>query len=55
VEAAAERLARSNAPARRLAERLEPAVGAFCRALAARPYPVQRYGDPTGAAAPLIC
>jgi guanine deaminase len=49
VEAAAERLARSNAPARRLAERLEPAVGAFCRALAARPYPVQRYGGPIGA------
>lgn len=42
--AAAERLLRSNAPARALAERLEPIVGAFCRGIAAKPYHVHHYG-----------
>ena len=44
VAATVERLGKANAQARALAERLEPVVGAFCRALAARPYPVDRYG-----------
>jgi len=48
VEAAAERLARSNASARRLAERLEPAVGAFCRSLAMTDYPINRYASTLG-------
>lgn len=44
VEAAVERLRSLNAPARAVAERLAPVVASFCRALAGRPYPVQRYG-----------
>lgn len=51
TEAVVERLVRANAAARRLAERLEPAVGAFCRGLAATPYRVHRYAsarDPDG-------
>ena len=44
VAATVERLGKANAPARQLAERLEPVVGSFCRALAARPYPIDRYG-----------
>ena len=48
VEAAAERLARSNAQARHLAERLEPAVGAFCRALATTSYRIDRYASASG-------
>jgi guanine deaminase len=44
AEAAVERLARSNASARALAERLEPIVGAFCRGLAARPHPIHHFG-----------
>lgn len=44
VEAAAERLAQLNAPARELAERLEPIVGTFCRGIAARPHSIHHYG-----------
>jgi len=44
VAATVERLGKANAQARALAERLEPIVGAFCRGLAARPYPIDRYG-----------
>ena len=44
VAVTVERLGKANAQARALAERLEPIVGAFCRGLAARPYPVDRYG-----------
>lgn len=44
VQAAVDRLASANAPARRLAQELEPLVGAFCRTLAGRPHHVQRYG-----------
>ena len=45
AEAVAERLARSTVAQRRLAERLEPAVGAFCRALAATDHPINRYAS----------
>ena len=48
VEAAAERLARSTVAQRHLAERLEPAVGAFCRALAATDHPINRYASAQG-------
>lgn len=44
AEAAAERLAQLNAPARELAERLEPIVGTFCRGIAASPHPIHHYG-----------
>ncbi len=46
VEAAASRLAALGEPARALAGRLEPVVGGFCRALAGKPYRVERYGAP---------
>lgn len=42
AEAAAERLREANAPARRHAEALVPALVGACRALAAQPYPVER-------------
>jgi guanine deaminase len=46
AEATAERLRRSHAAAREVAERLEPIVGAFCRGVAARPYHIHNYGGP---------
>jgi len=46
AEAAVEQMARSNAAARTLAERLEPVVGAFCRGIAAQPYHIHHYGGP---------
>ncbi len=47
AQAAADRLRAANGPARALARRLEPAVSAFCRDFACRPYPVNRFGcDP---------
>jgi 5-methylthioadenosine/S-adenosylhomocysteine deaminase len=45
---AAARLAAANADARRLADALEPAIGAFCLGLARAPHPVHRYGGPPG-------
>ncbi len=46
AQATAERLRRSHAAARDVAERLEPIVGAFCRGIAARPYHIHNYGGP---------
>jgi 5-methylthioadenosine/S-adenosylhomocysteine deaminase len=46
AQAAAERLRRSHAAARDVAERLEPIVGAFCRGIAAKPYHIHNYGGP---------
>jgi 5-methylthioadenosine/S-adenosylhomocysteine deaminase len=43
-EAAVARLRSANEVTRALAQRLEPVVGTFCRALAGREYHVQRYG-----------
>jgi 5-methylthioadenosine/S-adenosylhomocysteine deaminase len=43
-EAAVARLRSANEVTRALAQRLEPVVGTFCRALAGREYRVQRYG-----------
>jgi guanine deaminase len=48
VETAVDRLAAMTAEARGLAERLEPVVGSFCRALAAEPYHIHHYGGPPG-------
>jgi len=48
AEAAAERLRQSNAAQRKLAERLEPIVGTFCRGIASRSLPIHRYGAPHG-------
>jgi guanine deaminase len=42
AEAAAERLREANAPARRQADALVPALVGACRALAAQPYPIER-------------
>jgi len=44
AEAARARLAEQNRPLHALYERLEPVVGTFCPALAAKPYHVRRYG-----------
>jgi guanine deaminase len=44
AEAAVARLRVANEATRTLAQRLEPVVGSFCRALAGREYHVQRYG-----------
>jgi len=46
AQAIAERLRRSHAAAREVAERLEPVVGAFCRGVASRPYHIHNYGGP---------
>jgi 5-methylthioadenosine/S-adenosylhomocysteine deaminase len=46
AEARAADLARLNAEARTLAEKLEVAVGSFCRGLGARPYHVERHLRP---------
>jgi 5-methylthioadenosine/S-adenosylhomocysteine deaminase len=46
AQAAAERLRRSHAATREVAERLEPIVGAFCRGIATKPYHVHNYGGP---------
>jgi len=46
AQATAERLRRSHAAARDVAERLEPVVGAFCRGIAAKPYHIHNYGGP---------
>ena len=46
AEATADRLRHSHAAARDVAERLEPIVGAFCRGIAAEPYPIHNYGGP---------
>jgi guanine deaminase len=46
AQAAAERLRRSHAAARDVAERLEPIVGAFCRGIATKPYHIHNYGGP---------
>jgi 5-methylthioadenosine/S-adenosylhomocysteine deaminase len=46
AQAAADRLRRSHAAARDVAERLEPIVGAFCRGVATRPYHIHNYGGP---------
>lgn len=46
AQAAAERLRRSHAAARDVAERLEPIVGAFCRGVATKPYHIHNYGGP---------
>ena len=43
---AAERVTRSNAPARAFVERLEPYVRGACQACAAEEYPVNRYAAP---------
>jgi 5-methylthioadenosine/S-adenosylhomocysteine deaminase len=47
AETAVARLRAANETSRALAQRLEPVVGTFCRALAGRDYHVQRYGAPT--------
>ena len=44
ADAAIAEMARSNAAARSLAERLEPVVGAFCRGIAGKPYHIHHYG-----------
>ena len=46
AQSVAERLRRSHAAARDVAERLEPIVGAFCRGVASRPYHIHNYGGP---------
>jgi guanine deaminase len=46
AEMTAERLRRSHAAARAVAERLEPIVGAFCRGIATKPYHIHNYGGP---------
>jgi 5-methylthioadenosine/S-adenosylhomocysteine deaminase len=46
AEATAERLRRSHAAARVVAEKLEPIVGAFCRGIASGPYHIHNYGGP---------
>jgi len=46
AQATAERLRRSHAAARDVAERLEPIVGAFCRGIATKPYHIHNYGGP---------
>jgi guanine deaminase len=47
AEAARERLAALNAPARALYERLAPVVGRFCPGLAHMPYHIDRYVGPS--------
>jgi 5-methylthioadenosine/S-adenosylhomocysteine deaminase len=46
AEATAERLRRSHAALREVADRLEPIVGAFCRGIATKPYHIHNYGGP---------
>jgi guanine deaminase len=46
AQVTAERLRRSHAAARDVAERLEPIVGAFCRGIATKPYHIHNYGGP---------
>jgi len=46
AQAMAERLRRSHAAARNVAERLEPIVGAFCRGIATKAYHIHNYGGP---------